>query len=254
MIDRDAVHDWKGESAMKSRIRKLTAVLMTAVFVMTAFATCAWAEDVGYEMSPVSVPEVPKFRSKLTHRTIAGAEDAVAYAKEMWAMDAFQTEDFSAYVWAAESTEDGEYLVRGWPADDETRCLEAEIGADGEVYRLKNTVSDVDWAQLIFDEWTETDEFVDFRGTLTIQLMIFMENLNPGSPIEFIPTGWNADKGIYPFGYDSSEGYEDQLYMTFYSDAEETWTWRAKFVMQLTPVVRVVEFSERTDVEEGGNG
>ena len=202
------------------------------------------------------VPEVPEFTSGLNVREIGSDEDAVAYAKEIWNMDYFGAGDLSGYEWRASQTDDGRYVVYGSdPKDTPDHFLQTEFGRDGAVTLIRNAASDMDLAGPRGDERYEAGEFDDVRAQISSRMLMLAGILEPGATAEYLASQeYNEGHGNWYAAYEGVAFRKNSDFMTFYTEKNWETGYRTKFIVQITPEIRVVYFNSHTDAMEGGNG
>ena len=202
----------------------------------------------------LEIPEVPQYTGKLEARAITKEEEAIACAKEIWALDYLQAGDLEAAEWEVQEEGDTWNVIAFLPGEAQT--MKVLLRKDGAVLRVYNGVSGWEDAREVSTEGFETDLHDLWRGALSIRLMEgFAEAVNEGSTEYYHATNPGAyDNGIYYTGFDSMLADGDQLFMNYYTEPNEDRTARTRFVVQVLPVTRIVFFNTQVPVEEGGNG
>ncbi len=196
----------------------LTAALVACMALAGAFATAEY----------IPMPEILKINPSgagIEARQITSEEEAIAYAKVLWQSE-YLAEDIAGLDWGVEEI-DGVYYVT---ASNEDFALIAHFGGDGVVSYLHNGLSRYDYA-------SPTQEDVeDQKQEITQYLLNFVDALRPG----------DSDR-IEAFHFESETAYTDQFYVTFigytYAQNETQIDTYSLFVVQISPVVRVVNYA-----------
>lgn len=205
------------------------------------------------------IPPVPEFQESVTPRDIGSAEEAVAYAREIWWMPCFGIENPDVFEWTVTESEHGYYQVWGRdPKDVPAHFLQMEIGPDGRIYSLKNAVSDLDQAMVTFESPLSDEAQGEYNYRLDRMVRAFAEQLNPGYTRRMgIRTEDENVNGNCYFGTGDMLYSGANRFILFYSDPglegqkRET---RTKVAVQTDPVTRIVLYNELNDPVEGGNG
>ena len=208
----------------------------------------------GVAIEEMNIPEVPEYTGKLESRAIAGEEEAIAYAKEIWALDYLQAGDLSRAEW--EVLEEGDTYSVAALLPGEAQTMKVLFRKDGTVLRVSNGVSGWEDARTISPDAYATDGHDRWREVLSIRVMEgFAEAVNEGSTDAYHAMNpADYSNGVYFTGYDSVLAEGNNLYMNFYTDPNEERTARTRFMVQVLPVTRIVLFDTLVPVEEGGNG
>ncbi|MBR2822425.1 MAG: hypothetical protein IKE24_01870 [Clostridia bacterium] len=210
---------------------------------------------------PLSAPPaLPDFQGKVTPRTLSGEQDLIAYAREVWALDYLAAGDLEGYTWTVRPGDGDRFIVTGvLPGQEETAGLELETDGNGWIYRLQNKGTGEQFAEVFYSEtWSEAD----WDGYNTEPIVVcqnLVEALNPGNGEKAAEMrgGNDSEFGLYNPGFGGFGVAGDNYFMLYYSDpavgSAERLS-RMKFVYQIYPVVRFVEYNELIDPLEGGNG
>lgn len=245
------------------RYLKRTAAWLLALALLQAFGSAA-AED--------AVPTIPVFQGKLDVRPAASEKEAVAYAKEIWALD-YLGMDFDIAFYEAEPDGEGGWRVYAKDgADDGDYCFgDVVFDRRGNVLRVENAASGVyevlneDFAAEA-DENTqgaappEDDATVAWRDTLDRTLMYpFLEAVCPEVYREYIQANPVREGTSSEFlaHYDSThvDSYNKaNVFDLYYSESYHGAALRIRIAVQTSPVIRIVDFDVHTDASEGGNG
>ena len=217
------------------------------------------------------MPEIPTFQDVLNVRPIGSEEEAIAYAKEIWALD-YLGMDFDIAWYEADRYEEDCWVVYAMDgSDDEAYCYgDVMFDLNGNVVRVENTSSGV-FEVLIEAESNEMDEnqeivvpedddaWAEWRTMLDKKLEFpFLETANPDIYAEYVslyPTD-EVNHDTLTHYYDTyTDSYDETLVFNLnYSEYYRDETWRIKYAVQISPVIRIVYFDVYTDAEEGGNG
>ena len=216
--------------------------------------------------------EVPDYTSELNLREIASEDDAIAFAKEFWAMDYVREDLTGAEFTVKPLDDDSEYwcVTAVLPGG---KALDLAFEGDGSVVCLDNSASG--WAEAeeedvsgeeeedepdeegAYDEGAEPDEFVLFRENLDRKLEFpFVREVNPRLYETYVEE-YPIDEGNNEFltHYYGTLAAGDSEFDVNYSEAfMDGDSVRMKIVVQTKPVIRIVYFDSSRDAEEGGNG
>ena len=225
---------------------KAFAKMLALILALLLAAGAAAAES--------ALPEIPVFASELETRMIETEEDAVAYAQEFWSLD-FMGADFTGGEWLAEEMEeDEEWFVT---AIGDECVLELVFGRDGGIHYADDNRSGWDMAESVDpEEVPDTDEDIEWRTRLTeLAEVPFLRMVNPS-----VYEDYCRDHPDYAEGDDQLTGFGDLLrngeneFIVNYSDTYQDGSFRMRFVIQVSPVIRIVDFNAFCDPLEGGNG
>ena len=211
------------------------------------------------EFDESEIPPVPEFEESAVHRPIADADEAAAYAQEIWSMPCFGTGDLSGYLWTVTESEHGYFQVWGRnPEDVPAHYLQMEIGGDGWIYSLKNAECDLDQAMVTFESSLSDEAHAEYNLRLDGMVRRFADQLNPGYTDRMnIRTEDENVNGIYYFGTGDMLYSGENRFLLLYSEPwledteRET---RTKIGVQTAPVTRIVFYNELNNRMEGGNG
>ena len=216
-------------------MRKGIALILALVQVLSFSITLAEG----------TAPDIPGFHGTLNVRPIGSEEEAIAYAREIWAMDYlgmdfaiayYDADRFEEDFWIVENASSGVFEVINEAENDETD----ENGKEEGPY--------------------DSDAWAEWRDMLDRKVMYpFLEEANPVLYQEYA--------ALYPMGENSINDFLGRYERTFvdsydsrnvfdlyYSQSYRDETWCIRIVVQTSPVIRIVEFDIYADAEEGGNG
>lgn len=218
-----------------------------------------------------AVPEIPAFEGTLNVRPIGSAEEAVEYAKEFWALD-FVGMDLADAYYTAEPWEEGTWIVyvKEGPSDEDYCYGDVAFDFNGNVILVENASSGVFEvlneageseasmdAELLFS--VSEDDMVSFRENLDRKVQYpFLAEVNPDLYSDYV-LQYPIEEGNNEFLTHYYDTYVDSydstiIYDLNYSEHFMEETFRIKYVVQISPVVRIVYFDAYVDAEEGGNG
>ena len=223
-------------------------------------------QGLGVAAGEVELPEIPVFEGTLDVRAIGTSEEAIAYAREICALDylglAAAGTDCEVYDWGDDvwhilihcgeeyvelAFDKGGNLVyldnigSGWSAVSPALDDEAEDGVDESEEEAEKAV-----------EWRkELDRRLEFPFLVHVNPMVFQEYLEQhpiiaGSSSEFL-THYNGT-------VTDTWNNVDVAFNLHYSESYRDASVRIKLGVQTAPVVRIVYFEAFCDAEEGGNG
>ena len=207
------------------------------------------------ELPLTASPELPEFQGTVTHRTLSDEADYIAYAREVWGLDYMAIGSMNEYTWTVQQGDEGRTIVTGEiPGQEETTGLELETDANGWIHRMQNMGTGEQDSDVFYTEsWSSSD--LDDKPDFCME---FMEKLNPGNEkAERMRAESNPEVGLYNPGFGGFGVAGDNYFLLYYSDpiwAEGERVSRIKFVYQIYPVRRFVEYNELIDPMEGGNG
>jgi len=246
---------------MMKRMKKMAAWLLG--FVMLLHFGAAAAES--------GLPEIPEFSGKLNIRPIATEEEAIAYAKEIWALD-YIGMDFGISFWEANRFEENLWVVYAMDGEDEGDYCYGDVmfDMDGNVVLFENASSG------FFEVVNEAESYeTDENAEVVIpenedERAAWHDEMDRKTEYPFLaavcPSVWEEYTALYPAGEAGNEfltyyygtytdSYDSQIMFDLdYSECYRDGTWRIKYGVQTSPVVRIVYFDVYTDAEEGGNG
>lgn len=245
---------------MKKFMRIASWLLAAAMLII---AGCAAAED--------KLPEIPDFQGTLNVRPIETEAEAIAYAKEIWALDYlgmdFPVDSYAAdrfeqdcwIVYAMDGPDEGDYCYGDIMFDIEGNVVLIENASSGfvEVFNEAYVLAGEDGPETQDPE--EDDRVVAWRDELDRKVEYpFLEKVCPRVWREYtelypVKAGDNEFLTHYDGTYTDSQD-SSNVFDLYYSEAFQDGMWRIKVVVQTSPVVRIVYFDVYTDAEEGGNG
>ena len=170
----------------------------------------------------VEIPQIDPAGAGIEARAIPSEDDAIAYAKALWASD-YLHEDTNGLTWAVEEN-DGVYFVT---AGDEKNQLAVHFGGDGIVTYLYNGISHFSDARI------SPDMQMSDPDTLCMYLLDFVDALSPGM----------SDR-IEAFRPQEVSCWQDHTFAALagyiFSEDGDTYS---LFTMEVSPQVRVVNYS-----------
>ncbi len=210
------------------------------------------------ELPLAAPPELPYFEGTVTPRTLHTDEDYIAYAREIWSMDyvAAETEGFA---WSVTDGEENRKTVAGvLPGPEEGNRLELETDENGWIYRLQNLSTGEQDAEVFYSDTWSDEDWSNFSTEPLFLCLRFMEGINPGNEeAARIRSEIDPERGLYNPGFGGFAVCGDNYFLLYYTDpvmGEGERMSRTKFVYQIYPVQRFVEYNELIDPMEGGNG
>lgn len=209
-----------------------------------------------------ALPEIPAFEGTLNVRPVTTAEEAVAYAREFWALDYLGMDMTDA---AYECVDQGDDLWHVQARVGE-ELLELTFDRDGNVLRAENIGSG--WTDIApaleageqpVPETSEEEELAAVNWRETLDRMVeypFLSEVNPAVYEQYttqypINEGSNEYLAHYSGTYNAGDGKEFDLN---YSEVYGEGSFRIKIGVQTRPVLRIVFFDAQCEAEEGGNG
>lgn len=224
----------------------LPASQIDAFFDTLAASGSSWEE--------YGLPVLPWPQEGLSHRSILNLEDAVSYAAEVASLDLLGFENHGELVWSASLADDGVYEALGAsPADPDHPLLAVSFSSSGEILRLENLGVDFAAAKPVKEE--DSDPIIRWRGEIALMLWLFEEKLNPG----FTRISDEMLRNLHQYG-NSYSAYENTLrsgdgtFYVGYGTSYQNPVRKIKYIVQTSPVVRVVLRDSTIDPLEGGNG
>ena len=207
------------------------------------------------ELPLTASPELPDFQGQVTPRTLSDEADYIAYAQEVWGLDYMGIGSMEDYSWTVLPGVENRTIVTGEvPGQEETTRLVLETDGNGWIYRMQNLGTGEQDAEIFYTESWSSSVLDDKPGFC----LAFMESLNPGNEkAKQMRTESNPEVGLYNPGFGGFGVAGDNYFLLYYSDpiwSEEERLSRIKFVYQIYPVRRFVEYNELIDPMEGGNG
>ena len=225
---------------------------------------------IGLAAGESALPEIPSFQGTLEVRPIATEEEAIAYAKEILALDyigvnaegaSFTVSEF----WNGEGCYQVDVNLNGngnlvLAFDPEGNVIYLENSASGFYYLVEAAEAE-EAANEERDDDDDTDE-VAWRENLDRMVQYpFLAEVNPVIYEKYIAE-YPLEEGNNEFLTHYYGTYEDGDnvfgdFAVFDLDYSETYmdgAFRIKIGVQTEPVVRIVFFDVFCDPEEGGNG
>ena len=229
-------------------MKKIISLFVCCMLLTALLPACAEEAAV--------MTEVPAYSSALAHRALPDAEAAVAYAKEIWAMDYLAAGDLSGAAWSARLTDAGHWLVTA-AVGGNASALYLDMTGEGRVCALMNRLSGWNAAEDLTDVYDPDREaaLTGWREQISFMTERFAETLNPGDT--------DAYRAAHPDGHATGNSYTfyhcmmrcgDEEFLCSYTELLPLSGTKNKYIIQTAPVVRVVYFDSYTDAAEGGNG
>ena len=222
-----------------------------------------------------ALPEIPEFQGTLDTRPIASEEEAIAYAKEILALDfigvdAAGTDYTVSEFWKGENCYQVDVNLGGngnlmVAFDPEGNVVYFENSACGFYYILEATEWEDEEEEAGGEEEADDEdetEIVAWRETLDRRVEYpFLAEVNP-KVYEIYTREYPIDEGNNEFLVHYYGTYEDAdnvfgdfaVFDLNYSEYYDNQTYRIKVGVQTEPVIRIVFFDVFCDPEEGGNG
>ena len=241
---------------------KRIAAWMLGLTMLLLFCTAA-AES--------GLPEIPAFAGKLNVRPIATEEEAIEYAKEIWALD-YLGMDFPISFYKVSQYEPDVWTVyaKDGPDDGDYCYGDVLFDLDGNVIRVENASSGF-FEVAIEEETLETGENTEAEIPENAdEQAAWHDDLDRKLEFPFLaavcPSIYEEYTALYPVGEGDNEfltyyydtyvdSYNHQnVFDVDYSERYRDGTWRIHFGVQTSPVIRIVYFDVYGDPEEGGNG
>lgn len=220
-----------------------------------------------------ALPEIPDFQGALNVRPIVTEEEAIAYAKEIWALDYlgfdfpveyYEADRFEQDCWAVyakDGPDEGDYCFGDVMFDIDGNVVLIENASSG-VFEVINEAESTEETALPEEERTpeEEDALAEWRSMLDRKIEYpFLEKTCPRVYEEYtalypVREGTNTEflthyYGTYTDSYDNAN-----VFILNYSESFQDGTWRVAYAIQVSPVIRIVYFDVYTDAEIGGNG
>ena len=174
----------------------------------------------------MDIPQIDPAAAGIAARPIAGADEAIAYAKALWGSD-YLLEDTKNLTWAVEEN-NGVYFVT---AGDELNQLAAHFGADGIVAYLHNENSRFSDARI-----TKGAQISD-PDAVCAYLLNFVDALSPGAADRLEAFSPNEEVSFW----------QDRTYATFtgycFSEDGKEGNTYSLFTVEVSPQVRVVDYA-----------
>ena len=216
-------------------------------------------------------PEIPDFQGTLNVRPIRTEEEAIAYAKEIWALD-YLGMDFPIACYEADRYEENSWVVyaKDGPEDGDYCFGDVIFETDGSVVRVENASSGI--FEIMNEAWSmekdedalivvpeDDDTWAEWRSMLDKKLEYpFLETVCPRVYEEYTalyPTEEVNNDTLTHYFDTLVDSYDDTLIFDInYSEQYRDETWCIQYAVQTSPVIRIVYFNIYTDAEEGGNG
>ena len=216
-------------------------------------------------------PEIPDFQGTLNVRPIRTEEEAIAYAKEIWALD-YLGMDFPIACYEADRYEENSWVVyaKDGPEDGDYCFGDVIFETDGSVVRVENASSGI--FEIMNEAWSmekdedalivvpeDDDTWAEWRSTLDQKLEYpFLKVVCPRVYEEYTALYpiWEVNNDTLTHYFDTLvDSYDDTLVFDInYSEHYHDETWCIQYAVQTSPVIRIVYFDIYTDAEEGGNG
>ena len=219
-----------------------------------------------------ALPEIPAFQGALNVRPIASEEEAIAYAKEIWALDYlgmdFPIEYYEAerpeqdcwVVYAKDGPDEGDYCYGDVMFDLEGNVIVVENASSGAIEVINEAAGGETNESEAAVSPEDDDARAEWREMLDRKLMYpFLAEVCPRVYEEYtalrpIREG-TSDEFLTHYDSTYVDSYDNtRVFDLNYSEAYQDDTWRIRIIVQTSPVIRIVCFDAYTDAEEGGNG
>ena len=171
----------------------------------------------------VEIPQIDPAAAGIAARPIASQDDAIAYAKALWASD-YLYENTEGMLWLADLN-DGVYEVTARTDANGIADLVAEFGADGSVTHLFNGISRSDPSRS--GTYDEIDE-----AALIAYLFAFKDALNPGAAAA-LERPKRSPKAIV---------FSDRILLHFEAPIADGNGTVAFFAVEVLPQVRILDY------------
>ena len=247
---------------MRNNLKKGIARILGIIMMLSFCAAAA-------ECIP---PIVPVFEGTLNVRPIKTEEEAIAYAKEILALD-YLGMDFEISYYEADRFEEDCWVVyaKDGPDDGDYCYGDVMFDLDGNVVRVENASSGVfevlieagDEEGMVanedLDPLEDPDTWSDWRTLLDKELEYpFLRIANPKVYEEYValyPLDQVNNDTLTHYNGTAVDSYDSMnQFNVNYSEVYHDGTWRIQVVVQISPVIRIVYFDIYIDAEEGGNG
>ena len=242
---------------------------------VSLFLTLAMLLGLATAAAETELPEIPVFQGVLNVRPIRTEEEAIEYAKEIWALDflgmdfpidCYEADHYEEDIWvvyALDGPEDGDYCYGDvmFDLDGNVVCVENASSGVFEVLNEAWALEGEDWED--GEEFQENDEeddaWADWRTQLDKALQYpFLEAVCPRVYEEYtaLYPVWELNNDTLTHYYGTfTDSYDSTLVFDVdYSECYHDGTWCIQFAIQTSPVIRIVFFDIYTDAEESGNG
>ena len=226
---------------------------------------------IGAAIGEDAAPEIPVFEGTLDVRPITSEEEAIAYAKEILALD---------YVGV--DAADAEYTVSEFWQGENCYQVDVNLGGkgnmvlafdpEGNVVYLDNSTCGFTYLAeaAAYEEEEEAPEMTEEEEADAVSLREnldrlveypFLSEVNPAVFEKYIAEypiqeGNNEFLTHYYDTYADKDNVfgENAVFDLNYSEAYDGMTYRIKIGIQTSPVIRIVYFDVFCNPEEGGNG
>jgi len=171
----------------------------------------------------IEIPQINPETAGIAARPIASADEAIAYAKALWA-SGYLDENTDGMLWRAEML-DGAYVITARTDANGIADLAAHFGADGVVTYLYNGIGRSEFCST--SAYDGTDE-----KALAAYLLAFADALQPGVSARI--------QG--PEALPDAIAYADRVLVRFNGPIEDGGGEVAIFTIEISPRIRVVDY------------
>lgn len=237
-------------------MKKALALMLSLCFLSVLLPACAEG----------GLPEIPDFAGQLETRYIASEEEAIAYAKEVWALDylgmdlsglEFRVDDWGDNLWHVLARLDGESLELAFEGDGQVTFVNNMVSG---WYAVAPALEEADPEDLPPETAADENALTAWRKEMDRKLLYpFLETVNPLLYDEYTSL-WPVEPGTpgeclaHFNGSVSDDYYGPVTFELHYSETYMDERFRIKIGVQTFPVIRIVYFDVFCDPEEGGNG
>ena len=212
------------------------------------------------ELPLAAPPELPDFQGTAVHRSLASDADYIAYAKEIWRLDYLAVgENLEDLKWTVREGDGGRRIVSASAPGAENVLLELETDGEGWIHRIENAGTGAEELTVVYSDTWDEEAWQSFSEKPIWMCLDFMERINPGNreKVAEIRASNEPARGLYNPGFGGFGLAGENCFMLYYTDpimSEEERIERTKIVVQIYPEVRIAEYNELIDPQEGGNG
>ena len=237
-------------------MKKAFALVLSLCFLFMLLPACAEG----------ALPEIPACSGRLDTRYIATGEEAVAYAKEVWALDylgtdltkaEFRVDDWGDNIWHVLAYLDETYLELAFEGDGQVTYIN---NLDSGWFAVAPALEEADPEDLPPEDSENEEALTKWRKDLDRKMLYpFLETVNPLLYDEYTSL-WPVEPGsageflTHFNGAVSDDYYGPVTFELHYSEYYMDEKYRIKIGVQTFPVIRIVYFDVFCDAEEGGNG
>ena len=221
-----------------------------------------------------ALPEIPGYSGELKVRPIRTETEAVEYAKEIWALDCLgmnfpiSTYEVSTYdddvwvVYAKDGPDDEDYCYGDVMFDMDGNVLRIENASSGAIEVLNEAMAESEDDMFGIDEddnpendeqeaaWREErDRSLETPFLAGVCPLVYREYIGLYPGMEDGSDTLTHFLGTYTDSYDSKNVFQRDFSETYRDE-----NYSIEYIIQISPVVRIVYFDVYADPGEGGNG